>query len=335
MERILETVDDRGVKIIYDLDIGTRVAIIKLITSDGIMVVDEAIVPDTVIDRDTEFEVTKFSLDAAVFNHFKKITLPNKISNLRPRLFKDCTYLEYINLPDHCEVIDSECFRGCKRLKEVEITENSRISTLYPEAFVDCWKLRKFKLPEKCTQIMLYACAFSSCGLDEFTFPNNSLIYSGAFRYCRNLKKVVFKKNLPCDTTRHISPVFPRNKNLIIELGDLEFLMSIYGGPKELEKQLHKYRTSLWNYLNFERVPGMGLVVGPKLNEKLENTYSGKIYIPKYVVIGNEWLTIKKIEDFAFSDCPDLKSVKIHNSIKFNKDLAFYNTNCKVDVYYD
>ena len=335
MERILETVDDRGVKIIYNLVIHRKEAFIKLITSYKNEVIDEIIVPDIVADEGINFKVTGFcSIGSIITNDFKKITLPNDIKVLPSNLFKGSSLLEYINLPDHCETIETKCFYGCKNLKEIEITENSRINTIYPEVFVDCWKLKKFRLPEKCEHINLYACAFLKCGLDEFTFPNSSLVYSGAFSYCKYLKKVVFKKNLPADFKKHISPIFPRNKNLTIQLGNLEFLMSLYG-PKELEKQLHKYRTSLWNYLSFERVPGMGLVVGPKLNERTENTYSGNIYIPKYVVVNEEWLTISRIEDFAFSGCKDLKSVKIHNSIEFNRDLAFYDTDCSVEIYYE
>ena len=126
-------------------------------------------------------------------------------------MFKDCSNLFAINLPQNITCINSECFNACKNLKHIQISEectkicdkafyncttletvniSEGCTSIGNSTFANCSKLKSINIPESCTTIGTGA--FNSCtSLIEISLPSKlTRIEEGSFTNCSSLKRI-------------------------------------------------------------------------------------------------------------------------------------------------
>lgn len=100
------------------------------------------------------------------------ITIPESCTQIGKSAFEGCESLEKIEVPQNCSLIDDSAFQDCTSLAQVTIPEQPEQSeqpkvtvTIGVSAFESCAKLEKIKLPASVTAISNRA--FFGCGLTE------------------------------------------------------------------------------------------------------------------------------------------------------------------------
>lgn len=116
------------------------------------------------------------------------VKLPKTIKYVDREAFRECHYLESIEMYEGIEGIGDYAFYQCNRLKEVVLPNG--LKALGYEAFAECNNLEKIVLPNGLERIEGYA--FSGCySLKDVRFPSTleSIGYS-AFRNCSSLPTI-------------------------------------------------------------------------------------------------------------------------------------------------
>jgi hypothetical protein len=171
---------------VYACDIPiTRVGKFKCAYSQEI---EELIIPEG---------YTAIDYRAFVYLRFKKISLPNSLTEIGREAFKLCRDLEEIELgegieeikyetflsckslkrikiPDSVRVIRSRAFEGCQQLAEVELGKG--VESIEAKAFARCQNLKEFRIPASLRNIDPYA-LFSSRILDVTIDDENQSFY--------------------------------------------------------------------------------------------------------------------------------------------------------------
>ncbi|MEE1011525.1 MAG: leucine-rich repeat protein [Acutalibacteraceae bacterium] len=112
------------------------------------------------------------------------------IESIEEYAFKNCTYLEEINLGNKLMIIGMEAFSGCDSLKSIYIPDS--VSNIEISAFEDCTKLESVRMSPNVDFIPRQA--FNNCkSLSEFEWNSNrKLIGRYAFGNCVKLSDFDF-----------------------------------------------------------------------------------------------------------------------------------------------
>ncbi len=147
-------------------------------------------------------------------DNLKTVTFEAGITKIPTALFEQCTGLEEITIPDTVSVIEAAAFAHCTNLKKVNMPDT--VTYIQDCAFAST-ALESIDLPSNLYELDLDA--FRKCSnLTEVTVPKSLMkcykagdIYpgitlefqnfSGSFKYCDNLKKVVWEdgSTVVCD----------------------------------------------------------------------------------------------------------------------------------------
>lgn len=84
--------------------------------------------------------ITGIFPEAFLSSDVKKIILPETINYIGHGAFKDCKYLEEINIPDAVENIECAAFEGCDNLASVVLPKNVVFDS---GLFANCTNLKK------------------------------------------------------------------------------------------------------------------------------------------------------------------------------------------------
>ncbi len=130
----------------------------------------------------------------------KEIIIPSvldgyTITSIDADVFKDCTVLENIVIPESVTNIGDYAFLRCSSLKSISFGENSELKSIGLYAFGGCSLLENFEIPNSVTDIDSHA--FSACSaLSSIEIPD-SIINLGAytFEFCSLLQTVIFAEN--------------------------------------------------------------------------------------------------------------------------------------------
>ncbi len=122
-------------------------------------------------------------------SRIKVVNIPNTITDIDNRAFKNCTSLTKISIPETITKIGREVFIGCTSLQEFSVPDS--VTELGNGVFTNCTSLKYVKLPEKIKSIP--DSAFYGCtSLVGVSIPNKiSKIENAAFANCSSLSKVV------------------------------------------------------------------------------------------------------------------------------------------------
>ena len=212
-----------------------------------------------------------------------------KIKYIPRKLFKDCTSLIEVLLPDNIEKIEDYAFYDCKNLEKIEF--KSGIKIIGRLAFKGCEKLESLNFPESLTVIKSHA--FENCTkISEISFEKTpEIIENHAFSGCTSL---LFEKISGLD-----------NSNMINFCG---FTFSSFSDTEFDFVQ---------NYLKFEHViiPESVITIGNdvfrgEIRDEYPSEKQDKNIVLKSVIITQ---SVKKIGDRAFKDCINLEYLKFED----------------------
>ena len=130
-----------------------------------------------------------------------------KITSIGENIFKECTLLETVTIPDSVTTIGLGAFDSCTSLENVTI--GNSVETLEDGAFYNCRSLKEIIIPDSVTTIN--GAAFSDCILlKEIVIPDSvTTIKGGAFGGCSSLEKVTIGDGL----TEIVSGLFSSELN--------------------------------------------------------------------------------------------------------------------------
>ena len=247
-------------------------------------------------------------LGKAVFRaclKLKEVTLPSKVTSL-DMPFADCSNLETINVPDGSllKVLRSNSFSSNKKLKhfnfkgscqleEIEsdafaylknlesFTFPKTVKTIKTNAFRGCSGMKTAKFPSDAEIKVIGEGAFADCGLTNFTVPNNvEEIKREAFNKCTALTVV----NLS-EKTIKVSPEAFKACSKLVAIN---------------VSRKHTVYSSVDGYLLTKDKETLAIFPPGKANDRFT-------LLPP---------SIKKIGDYAFYDCKELKNVVIPNLVE-------------------
>ena len=212
-----------------------------------------------------------------------------KIKYIPRELFKDCTSLIEVLLPDNIEKIEDYAFYACKNLEKIEF--KSGIKIIGRLAFKGCEKLKSLNFPKSLTVIKSHA--FENCTkISKISFEKTTeIIENHAFSGCTSLS---FAKISGLD-----------NSNMINFCG---FTFSSFSDTEFDFVQ---------NYLNLEHViiPKSVITIGNdvfrgEIRYEYLREKQDKNIVLKSVIITQ---SVKKIGDGAFKDCINLEYLKFED----------------------
>ena len=260
----------------------------------------------------------------------KKITFPKHLEKIKSYILDGQDELEEVifNGPTS---IEPYAFKTCINLESVVWKD---VISEYPvmicfEAFFGCERLKKVTLhPET---VMIEDRAFYNSDIKSITLPSN-IDYFGkdVFLGCKELKNVYLLSDKLGD------------------LGKINLVNSLKRVNNLEEVVLHLPTNQYPDFSNLyppKNIKVLDIVIEecddsdqcrviPRLDDNGENTYSGVIVIPQFIWIEDLRYEVNDISDFAFASCPDLEEVKIPRGVKYNRDLAFFNSpNVKIEEY--
>ncbi len=128
------------------------------------------------------------------YKYIKKLTVESGITSLGNYMFKDCSLLEEVQLPEGLEKVNADAFRGCTALKTIVLPQG--LEEIDDSAFGGCTALSSITFPSSLKVIEYFA--FSYCtALKEISLPEGiESIKYGTFRDCTALSKIKFPLSL-------------------------------------------------------------------------------------------------------------------------------------------
>ncbi len=145
----------------------------------------------------------------------KNTVIPNSVTSIGNRAFKDCSSLTSITIPNSVTNIGECAFNGCTGLTSVTI--GNSVTNIGECAFQGCSGLTSVTIPNSVTSIKSFA--FDGCtGLTSVTIPNSvTSIGVGAFRECSGLTSIVVENgNTTYDSRNNYNALIETSTNTLI-----------------------------------------------------------------------------------------------------------------------
>ena len=164
--------------------------------------------------------ITSFISTSAQHSNAKPTKL--EIITISSSLFKGCSSLKEIPIPDTVTEIGERALYGCSGISEIHIPEN--IKSIGDYAFFGCSGVSSLEIPEEITSIGAYA--FHSCSnLTTASFPNVTSINNGCFGGCVNLNSVYVENS----TLHSIDNGYGQDRQIITNVSN-KILYAAVGG---------------------------------------------------------------------------------------------------------
>ncbi len=139
-------------------------------------------------------------------------------------VFKDCTAISHMTLPNSVVAIGERAFYACTRLKTLNVSETSKLAYIGVGCFDSCTNLQNVFIPKSLKEIDVEA--FQNCAaLSNVQFAVDcelKRISDNTFSYCSSLTSIVIPKNVEYignkvfELCKNLSEVtFARNTKLI------------------------------------------------------------------------------------------------------------------------
>jgi len=243
-------------------------------------------------------------------NNIKSIILPESITSIETLAFKQCTYLESINIPSAIiklgiETYDkfgnladnvlSAIFEDCFSLKNVILNEG--LEEIGERTFSNCNNLKSINFPSTLKKIHSYA--FYNTSFESLIIPDNvECIKNNAFRQCKQLENVYIGSGVKSIDGNPFICCYALTK-LNIDENNLFYKTidnSIYSG--ELRKLI------FYNYNSKHTIPDTCEEIG-------KESFSNNNYLATILLPSN----LKSIGEEAFVYCKNLDEILIPDSV--------------------
>ncbi|MCQ2068160.1 MAG: leucine-rich repeat domain-containing protein [Bacteroidaceae bacterium] len=256
-------------------------------------------------------------------------TIPENVTSIGTEAFSYCTNLTSIVIPDGVTTIGDYAFSNCDNLKDINIP--SSVKSIDRSAFSGCIGLSS--IPDGLTYIGDYA--FEGCtGITSVTIPEDiTYIGSYAFKYCAGIKtvslpasmggKVYFDVFGDCSDIESIY-LHSSTPISIYDFYDIDFdncILYVPAGSKETYRK-HSFWSS---FKNIRLLDECGLNIDGicyEITSDIEKTvsvvhhnYKGAVNIPSSVIFNGTEYSVTGIASEAFSECDELVSVTIPQSV--------------------
>ena len=264
-------------------------------------------------------------------------TIPEGVTTIMSKAFKNCSKLKEIVIPNSVEVIDEEAFYECSQLEKVvlgsgvkaigneafykcaklaSITGECEIEEIGAQAFCYCVKMTEFPFNDGLKKIGYNAFAYSSIKTAKLPSTVESIGY-GAFDRCEKLEKLV----VPSTVVELGSKIVNYCPSLVYNeyengcyLGDSAnpYAFLVKAKSKDITTVKIHENTRIICEEAFKYCGALERVTIPKSVEKIDNSafYCSGI---KTLVINNG---AQYIGSGAFKDCKALERVILGNNVK-------------------
>eukprot|EP00980_Cylindrotheca_fusiformis_P002664 scaffold623_cov83-Cylindrotheca_fusiformis.AAC.1 len=240
----------------------------------------------------------------------RKVIVCSISTRLGRGVFKDCSGLIFVDLPEGLQVIEAELFSFCESLPTIKIP--SSVIEIGDQAFDGCNSLSTIKIP---SVVKIGFCAFIRCqALKHVQLPETlASIGSCAFNSCEKLEFVHFVPERGSQEIYQISPsleaagtvVFPDRAKL--EIGDHAF-----DGCKSLRKVIVRSIKTRLGTRVFKDCSGL---ISVDLPEGLEVIEGGLFLGCRSLTTVKIPSSVIEIRKHAFDFCPCLTSLDLPHGL--------------------
>ena len=294
----------------------------------------EISIPASVAYKGREFSVTSINGAFSDNNELTKVTIPKSIESLGARAFEGCSSLQWISglnnitelgvacfagcasltaidLPEGLKKIGSQAFKGCVGLYSISIPNT--VNSIGSEAFQDCSSLSDIQLPPMIAN--LSKGLFQGCSsLDNLEIPHSIVtIEDNVFAGCKGISSIIIPANLQ------------QIGNGVFDgcIGLTQISIEAASSPLSVgyNKTSSDARTPL-----FEDCPLSNVIMGRDIESSSRDRnynsigcFSSNISLTE-VAIGEN---VSSIEEGAFRNCSNLKSISIPQSVVSIGEWAF------------
>lgn len=236
------------------------------------------------------------------------VFIPKNVRHLGDSAFRDCVHLKNLHIENDIE-LGERAFENCRNLTNVVLPED--LKEIYSGLFNSCKSLEHIKLPS--SLIAIGDNAFGNCDkLKEINIPNSvARIDDASFVGCSSLKEVfipegVYRmgKNVFKDCTSLERVHFPANLNKI-ENGSFRGCTSL----KEIVVSPKNKHYKIFEGVMFNK------------NKSVLFAYPSLLGADAYEIPDS----VSEIDDWAFSDCYNLKKIIIPDSVQRIGEGAFFH----------
>lgn len=256
---------------------------------------------------------------------------PIQFVELGDSVFKNCTNLTEITLPDEISAIPQQAFYGCTSLTTVHA---SNVTEIESEAFCNCTSLTTLNVSENVVKMgadALYHTAIFNEQYDEdgneavIKYFNNWVIGVKS-NLSENEKDIVIQEGtvgIADSSIRRINSV--QLPSTLKYIGDRAF-QNQYPYINLSEMNLPEGLISIGSYA-FESTDLKEITI-PSTVESVGSYAFSKTKIETVVVESG----VKEINDYAFNDCSNLKTVTIGDNVQKMGTYVFSNDTALTDV---
>ena len=292
----------------------------------------------------------------------KSVTFKNNLDTLSEYVFYGCSALTSITIPNRVETIESNAFSGCTNLTSITLPSN--LKTIGSNAFYECTSLKNIDIPDTVTDIG--AMCFYGCSvLDNISLPDISIMKNGSFGRCSSLKNITIPASVESIETGVFSECFSL-ESITIPEGVTYLGNYVFESCSSLNSVVFNDPNNWW-YSSYENATVGTLISSSELsNNNTAATHLTETYVNYYwkktaqitstfeyrenmhdpnaidlikITSGNENIIVnvpKNIDEktvvgilgTCFTNCPNVKTVYIPNTIEYIERHAFN------DVYY-
>ena len=287
------------------------------------------LIPTNVEDISEQAFRQNYSLTSVTFLE------PSKITNLNGHSFWQCPRLKEVTLPSSITEI-GRVFEACDSLHTINVPDNSKLETIKESAFISNTQLKHFNFKGTCPLKNIKENAFAKAeNLERFDFPKTvTNIGRNAFNGCKNMKAAKFDENAAIDSIGAGAFADCGLESLDIPKNVKEIKKEAFRNCGALEKiKIEKYTTKIhpeaFKYcdklteINVDKENSVySSVDGYLLSQDKEELI---IFPPgkandKFTLLPP---SIKRIGDYSFLDCRNLKNVIIPNKVEKIGKRAF------------